>query len=131
VAAKSNAVCKLHVERFRSTQYVLSTQVSALKEQLSLDDEVLADAIGTAVRQIKRWLADENFPQRDHRLKLVELEELAARLEEVFANREGGQRWLHQDSPYLGQLKPAEALKAGRIDRVNAALESIASGFFV
>jgi hypothetical protein len=41
------------------------------------------------------------------------------------------QAWLRADSRYLGGLSPLDALRAGRIDRVEAAVEALASGIFL
>ena len=54
---------------------------------------------------------------------------LAERLREAFG--ENAYEWLHADSRYLGGSKPIEALRAGRVDRVEAALEALDSGFFL
>jgi len=37
--------------------------------------------------------------------------------------------WHHRPSPLLGQTEPIELVRAGRFDRVEAALEAINSGF--
>jgi hypothetical protein len=47
------------------------------------------------------------------------------------ANPESRRAWLRSDNPYLGGLTPLEVLRAGRTDRVEAALEALDSGMFV
>jgi hypothetical protein len=54
---------------------------------------------------------------------------LAEHLEEIFG--ENASEWLEADTRYLGGMKPIEALRAGRMDRVEAALEALDSGFVV
>ena len=44
---------------------------------------------------------------------------------------ESRRAWLRSDNPYLGRLTPLEVLRAGRTDRVEAALEALDSGMFV
>lgn len=61
----------------------------------------------------EKWLSDalgETHPQRTARERLAELLE---------------------PSRYLGGIRPAEAIRAGRADRVEAALDVLDSGVFV
>ena len=48
-----------------------------------------------------------------------------------FTTPEAARAWLHGSSRYLGGLTPAEAIRVGRFDRVEAALEALDSGVFV
>jgi hypothetical protein len=56
---------------------------------------------------------------------------LDVRLRETFDSAEESREWLNAENRYLGGLTPAEAVRAGRVDRVEAALEAIDSGIFV
>jgi uncharacterized protein (DUF2384 family) len=72
------------------------------------------------------------MPQRNHgRERLHALEALTKALLEVFGSDERVQDWLTTENAYLGLLTPKEALIAGRIDRVDAALEALKSGAWV
>jgi hypothetical protein len=56
---------------------------------------------------------------------------LDARLRETFDSAEAIRGWLNAENRYLGGLTPAEAVRAGRVDRVEAALEALDSGVFI
>lgn len=49
----------------------------------------------------------------------------------VFGSSERVGAWLRADNRYLGGLASVDALRAGRVGRVDAAAEALASGTFV
>ena len=57
--------------------------------------------------------------------RVGELLALRDRLVQVMGSAEAAHEWLHSASRYLGDFTPAEALKAGRIDRVGADLNGL------
>ena len=71
------------------------------------------------------------YPQHEARERLAGLIALERHLGETFEDTEAAGSWLRTGSPYLGGLTPLEALRAGRPDRVRAALEALDSGVFV
>ena len=97
-----------------------------LESGLSMGEAEIALALGISTRSLQRWSSGESYPQRESRIHLARLLELSEHLEEVFG--ENANEWLEADSRYLGGLKPIEALRAGRIDRVEDALEALDSG---
>ena len=97
---------------------------------LQVSDAALAGALGVDVRALDRW-RNGMHPQRSVRERLAALARLHERLLESFDDADDLRVWLHADNRYLGGLKPVEALSAGRLDRVEAALEALDSGFFV
>lgn len=90
-----------------------------------------AQPLGVSERTVERWLAGETLPQHDARRRLAELRLLYAHLAETFETPEAIPLWLHGKSRYLGGLTPADAIRVGRIDRVEAALDALDSGTFV
>ena len=99
---------------------------------LGIADLVLASAVAVPPRTLDRWRAGM-YPQADRREKVRALDDLYQRLTTSFGedDAEGLRTWLHADNRYLGGLKPVEALKAGRLDRVEAALIALDEEFFV
>jgi hypothetical protein len=83
-------------------------------------------------RSPDRW-REGTYPQTETREKLATLDALYQRLMISFGDddAEALHTWLHADNRYLGGLKPDDALKAGRFDRVEAALVARDEGFFV
>lgn len=102
-----------------------------LESDLGLTPEDLVGALDIDRRTLKRWLGGETYPQREARRRLVELLGLSQRLCESFDSPEGAREWLHAPSRYLGGITPAEALRSGRLDRVEAAFEALESGIFI
>lgn len=105
--------------------------VERLKEGLGLSTNELAGALDAAPRTLERWRVGETYPQRDARRRLAALVALDDHLRETFEDAEAGYAWMRAGNRYLGGLTPAEAVRVGRIDRVEAALEALDSGVFV
>ena len=102
-----------------------------LEDELGLSETEFAGALGTSQRTLERWRSGGSHPQRAARLRLAELLVLARRLEETFGKEGAAGEWLRADNRYLGGMKPSEAIRAGRVDRVEAALEALDSGVFL
>lgn len=100
--------------------------IAELESRFPLGEPEIALALGISTRSLHRWSSGQSHPQRESRTNLARLLALAEHLEEVFG--EDASEWLVADSRYLGGMKPIEALRAGRIDRVEDALEALDSG---
>lgn len=100
--------------------------IAELETRLAVEEWEVALALGISTRSLNRWRSGEAHPQRESRMRLARLLTLAEYLEEAFG--ENANEWLKSDNHYLGGLKPIEALRAGRIDRVEDALEALNSG---
>ena len=105
--------------------------LNRLESDLGLTPKDLIGALSVDRRTIDRWLSAETYPQREARRRLVELLALSQRLCDAFEGPDGAREWLHAASRYLGGITPAEALRTGRLDRVEAAFEVLESGIFV
>lgn len=99
--------------------------------ELGVSDDVLAGALNVDRRTIDRWGTGISYPQTEAREALAALECLSRHLLDTFDDAEAARAWLCADLRYLGGLRPVDALRAGRIDRVEAALEALDSGTFV
>jgi uncharacterized protein (DUF2384 family) len=100
-----------------------------LQGDLGLDERGLALALGVDRRTLARWTSGDNYPQREARKRLQALVELHHALLLMWNHMDDARAWLHRPSPFLGQTEPIELIRAGRYDRVEAALEAINSGF--
>jgi uncharacterized protein (DUF2384 family) len=105
--------------------------VERLEEDLGLSVGELSAALGASARSIERWRDGGTHPQRGARGRLAALVALDRRLLGTFDGPEAARAWLRAPSPYLGGLTPVEVLRAGRPDRVEAAIEALESGVFV
>jgi transcriptional regulator with XRE-family HTH domain len=108
----------------------LGQTVARIAECLGLSERELATTLGVAPRTVARWRDGAVFPQRAARARLDELTALCDRLTATF-EPDDVVGWLRAENRALGGLRPIEAIRAGRLDRVHDALEVIDSGIFV
>lgn len=114
-----------------SLKLTASQAVERLINVGGLSARELADALDATPRTIERWRAEGMHPQRKTQRRLAELLDLNRHLLETFGEREAVRTWLEAPSRYLGGLKPIEAVRVGRFDRVEATLEALDSGVFL
>lgn len=107
----------------------LGAAIRRLEADLGLDDDGLARALQVDTPTLTRWMHGETYPSQGGRDRLHALATLHARLGLTWKTTAAARRWLHRPSPYLGYAEPADMIRAGRFDRVEAALEAIDSGF--
>jgi uncharacterized protein (DUF2384 family) len=107
----------------------LGRPLRQLQADLGLDERGLAMALGVDKRTLNRWISGDNYPQTAARKRLQQLVELHYALSLMWSSMDAARTWLHRPSPFLGQTEPIELVRAGRYDRVEAALEAINSGF--
>lgn len=105
--------------------------IETLEAGLGLSRSELTAALGTSARTVERWRTGQTYPRHEARERLADLIAIEEHLGETFGNPEAGRAWLRSGNPFLGGLTPPEALRAGRADRVEAALEALDSGVFV
>lgn len=104
--------------------------IQRLQRNLGLTDaEVLRvlDVAPPAHGGRQRGLAASEQRSRE---RLCQLEALDLRLQKTF-EAESVMQWLRQSNRYLGGRTPLELMLAGRIGRVDAALEALDSGVFI
>ena len=105
--------------------------IEQLESDLGVGAADLAHAMGASLRTIERWRNGVAYPQTEARQRLATLFLLRNHLLDTFAGRDAVHQWLRAENRYLGGLAPIDALRAGRADRVEAALEALDSGVFV
>jgi uncharacterized protein (DUF2384 family) len=105
--------------------------LDTIEKSLGIPEDELAQALKSNPRTLKRWRAGIAHPQQLARRRLAELLSLEERARQVFKGRDAARRWFHIESRYLGGMTPAEAVRVGRLDRVEAALDALDAGVFV
>ncbi|MDQ6832297.1 MAG: MbcA/ParS/Xre antitoxin family protein [Chloroflexota bacterium] len=98
---------------------------------LNLSDRELAHQLSATPRTLNRWRMNETYPQHVARERLATLVALADHLHETFQTSDAISLWLDSANRYLGNFTPADALRAGRFDRVEAALGAFDAGVFL
>jgi transcriptional regulator with XRE-family HTH domain len=109
----------------------LGELLTLLSQDLALSDSDLLGALEVDARTLDRWRNNETYPQRDARMRLDRLHKFDLQLRETFSDEEAMRAWMTTDNRYLGLLQPREVARAGRLDRLEAALEALNSGAFV
>lgn len=117
----------------QETSVAYLTPVNALDHASDLfgiaaDD--LAVAVGANSRTLGRWRRHDHYPQRRVRTKMRELLQLELHLQQTF-EPSGIRIWLNEPSHYFGGVAPADIIRLGRFDRVEAALIALDSGVFI
>ena len=97
---------------------------------LHLTADELAGALGVGVDDIGRGELTRSLSE-DVVSRIESLASLYKHLVETFSSSEAIPLWMRTDSRYLGGRTPADVLRDGRIDRVEAALEALDYGAFV
>lgn len=106
----------------------LGTLLSGLTAELALADADLRGVLGVDARTLNRWRKAECYPQHEARARIDRLAVLQGRLRETFVDAAAIRAWMTEDNRYLGRLKPTEVARAGRLDRLEAALEVLNAG---
>ena len=114
-----------------TTLFDLHAALTTLEEDLGLTSDALAGALAVDPRTVQRWIAGESLPQHAGRARIDALIGLRDRLHATFTTAEAVHAWMQADNRYLGGLRPADAIRAGRLDVVDGALEALDSGIFV
>lgn len=105
--------------------------VEQVQQTLALSDSDLAYLLSSSPRTLNRWRMSETYPQHEARERLALLVALADHLTETFLTEEASHTWLSTGNRYLGGFTPADAIRAGRFDRVEAALGALDTGIFL
>ena len=105
--------------------------IQALESDLGLTIKDLQIILDTTPRNINRWVAEQAYPQHEARRRLASLMAIHRHLGETFTAMEGARDWLRCPSRYLSGMTPLEAIRAGRIDRAEAALGALDAGVYL
>ncbi len=114
-----------------TTLFDLSTVLAQLETDLGATSEALVGALAINPRTLQRWREGDALPQAASRVRLQALIALRDRLNDTFASPEVVRAWMQHPHRMLGGLTPLDAVKVGRIDAVDRALEALDSGIFV
>jgi len=105
--------------------------LETLEKSLRFSEEELAQALNSNRRTLQRWRAGTAHPQWPARRRLGQLLDLQQRVRQHFSGADAARRWFRSENRYLGGMTPAEAIRVGRLDRVEAALDALDSGVFL
>lgn len=111
-------------------EQTVADAIAALERDLGLTSAELAGGLGVTTRTLDRWRKGESLPQREARERLTALAALRDHaFETLFA--EDVPNWLRARNHSLAGMTPAQAISAGSVDQVEAALVVIDYGIYV
>ena len=114
-----------------TTPHALEQALDRLQADLGLSDAEVATVLGVTPHLLARWRTGDAIPEGASRQRLAQLRALHRHLCDTFDSPAALPGYLRSELRYLGGMTGLDALLAGRIDRVEAALEALDSGAFV
>jgi uncharacterized protein (DUF2384 family) len=113
------------------TQIALKDALHLMELGFGLSSRELAQVLGVDPRTLASWAHSNTFPpatSRESRERFVAMLAVIRRLVDLFETTADMRVWMHRPLPFLGHTAPIEAVKMGRIESVEAALEAIDEG---
>jgi uncharacterized protein (DUF2384 family) len=105
--------------------------IQAAGEELGLNFNEVASALGIHRRTLFRYRKHENAPSPEVRERLGKLREITQLLSEVFREKDSQLSWLYGSVPLLRGQRPIDLIRRGELDQVISILAGIHSGAYV
>lgn len=106
---------------------IFRQKVQFLAEHLRSQSE-LARLLQVDRSRVSRWLKSET-PDPENKAKLEALEYVFSRLT-AFLHPETAEKWLFGTNAHLGNRRPIDLLRDGRVSEVIAAVEQVETGAY-
>ena len=100
-----------------------------LTEQFGNNQAIIAGFFDVHRSSITRWLKGVDLPKPENQMRIAALRLVLMRLSSVF-NPSTGQKWLQGINAHLGNNRPIDLIKHGRISEVLAAIEQTDAGSY-
>ena len=100
-----------------------------LTEQFGHNQAVIAGFFDVHRSSITRWLKGADLPNSENQIRIAALRLILMRLSSVF-HPPTGQKWLQGINAHLGNNRPIDLVKQGRISEVLAAIEQADAGSY-
>jgi hypothetical protein len=109
----------------------LINHIGHVQSSFGVSDEEFARLLSVNKRSIDRWRLGQCLPKRETLAQIDRLDSLCKNIAAMFPTAEGQRAWLTMNMAFLGGLSPLEALQAGRIDRVEAAIDYMSGEIYL
>lgn len=106
----------------------VSAEIDSLKASLGSQSN-LAKLLGVDRSSVTRWLKREDFPDPENEEKIIALRYVISRLTRIF-KEEVAASWLQGINALLGNQRPIDLLRNGRVTEVMAAIEQTETGSY-
>ena len=108
-----------------------SNAIRRANENLGLNFDEVAEALGVHRQTIFRYRKLESVPSAEVQERLAMIREISYLLSEVFVKREAQLEWLYGPVPLLRDRRPIDLIRKGEFDEVMSILAGHYSGTFV
>lgn len=108
----------------------LARKLDTIQEQGGVRGTDVAKLLGTTPQTISRWRSGKVRPQSDTETRLLTLEWLISELAQFYAPDEA-RLWLLSPHRLLAGDSPADRIREGRVDDVQALIAQLEDGAFV
>lgn len=95
----------------------VARKLESLRTKGAIRDIEVANLLGTRPETVSRWNQGRAYPRANTEKALLELEYIVDQLADFYEPDEARQ-WIFAPQRLLGGEKPAELVRAGRIDEV-------------
>jgi len=121
---------KFHVRKSetKSTVSPVPAEIDSLKTSLGSQSN-LADLLGVDRSSVTRWVKGEDLPDPENEEKIIALRYVISRLTRIF-KEEVAASWLQGINALLGNQRPIDLLRNGRVTEVMAAIEQTETGSY-
>lgn len=103
-------------------------EIEVLRESFG-NQSALANVLGVDRSSVTRWLQGKDAPDAENEEKIAGLRYVMTRLSKLF-NHEAAASWLKGINAHLGNQRPLDLLRKGRIAEVISAIEQTESGSY-
>lgn len=117
-----------HSEEPEVASNVIAAEVENLRDSLGSQSEVAA-ILGVNRSSVTRWLYGKDSPDMENQEKITGIRYVVTRLSKTFKT-ETAIKWLHGTNAHLGNQRPIDLLRNGRLSEVIAAIEQTEAGSF-
>jgi DNA-binding transcriptional regulator YiaG len=127
---RASAASATAVDRANGAEPNVQEMLGQIRRDLGLTDAMIAGSLGVSSGIARDWRLGLAMPTAEATSRVRALADLSRHIQETFVS-DAIERWLQSPNPVLGDVTPVEAIQAGRIGAVEAALETIDSGIFL
>lgn len=123
--SKRTSTSKFAIKKSESP---VSAEIDSLKASLGSQSN-LAKLLGVDRSSVTRWLKQKDFPDPENEEKIIALRYVISRLTRIF-KEEVAASWLQGINALLGNQRPIDLLRNGRVTEVMAAIEQTETGSY-
>lgn len=111
-----------------SLQNLIPAEIERLKESFG-NQSAVANVLGVDRASVTRWLHGKDSPDQENEERIAGVRYVMIRLSKIF-KPQVAESWLKGINAHLGNQRPLDLLRNGRITEVISAIEQLETGSF-